>query len=96
MGLGIILATPEIAITPDESKALAKATANVAQYYDVTAAPETMAWINLAAVMAGVYGSKAFAIYGRKKREKKEAPAASTQPGANVFPFVNPGFPNAS
>ncbi len=68
----ILLASPEIAITEAEAHAVAQASVNVAQYYDLTADPKTLAWINFGFVMAGVYGSKAFAIYGRKKRERKD------------------------
>lgn len=80
----IFLAAPELALSEAEAHEVAKATVNVAQYYDLTADPKTLAWVNFGFVMAGIYGSKAFVIYARKKKERAERP----QPADNVIPGV--------
>lgn len=90
----MLLASPEVAISQDESKAISKAVVNVAQYYDLTADPKMLAWANLTFVLAGVYGSKAFAIYGRKKRERHEKEKTRRE-GADVLSqfYTAPGGP---
>lgn len=64
------LHAPELALTEEESEKLTNAIANVAQYYDVTADPKTLAWWNLACVAGGIYFTRGVAIYNNRKKRK--------------------------
>lgn len=70
------LSVPELQLDQEESRALASAIADVSLHYDAAISAEMMAWINLAAVGATVYGPRAFVIIQRKREEKK--PKAKT------------------
>lgn len=65
------LSIPELQLDKDESQALASAMADVSSHYDTAISAEMMAWINLAAVGASVYGPRAFVIIQRKREEKR-------------------------
>lgn len=65
------LSVPELQLDQEESRALAGAIADVSSHYDTAISAEMMAWINLAAVGASVYGPRAFVIIQRKREEKK-------------------------
>jgi len=62
--------TPELALTEEQAKAMATATADVLQYYDTELPAKTMAWVNLAMVVGGVYFEKASLVVERKRAEK--------------------------
>jgi hypothetical protein len=67
---------PELVLAPAEARALSDATAAVAAHYDAMIDPRTAAWLNLAMVAGGIYGTRAMAIWGRKKQEEpKRGPA---------------------
>ncbi len=67
---------PELVLAPAEARALSDATAAVAAHYDAILDPKTAAWLNLAMVAGGIYGTRAMAIWGRKKQEEpKRGPA---------------------
>lgn len=67
-------AVPELALDKTESEELSKAIANVAQYYDTTVAPETLAWINLGAVAVSIYGTRAFVLLSKRGEKKPIKP----------------------
>jgi hypothetical protein len=67
-----ILGIPELALEPAESEKLSKAIQNVAQYYPVGLSPKTMAWVNLAMVAGGLYGTRFMAYSIRTKGEKRK------------------------
>lgn len=73
----------ELTLSPDESKELAKAVAEVQSHYDTVIDPKTMAWVQLAMVAGSVYGPRMIAFNIRKKREKTiKKPAPD-----NTIPF---------
>lgn len=82
--LATIASVPELALTEEEAKNLADASARVARHYDLKAAPKTLDWINLCIALAGIYGPKAVIIAGGKK-EKKAAGADG------IFPIAPMG-----
>jgi hypothetical protein len=73
---------PELALAPEEAKAMAESAATVAALYHHTLDPRTMAWIHLAMVCGGVYGTRVMAIRARIKAEEKAIPKQ------NVFPIA--------
>lgn len=76
MMMAAAFSAPEMMLDDKESKELSTAIANVAQHYDTSIAPETLAWINLGAVGVSIYGTRAIAILHRKKETRKpKAPA---------------------
>jgi hypothetical protein len=67
-----IAKTPELAIDKQESDALADASAKVAELYDVSADPKTVAWCNLAMTVGMIYGTRFIAISARRKNERSK------------------------
>lgn len=67
-----IAKTPELAIDKQESDALADASAKVAELYDVSADPKTVAWCNLAMTVGMIYGTRFVAISARRKLERSK------------------------
>lgn len=63
---------PELAINTDEANQLAKAVANVQQYYPMHINPKTLAWSNLLMVAGSVYGSRAVAIWANMKAQENK------------------------
>lgn len=81
--------TPELALSPDESKAMAAAVAEVSSHYNHAINPKLMAWVNLLMVAGGVYGTRALAIRARlKTQEKAKGPqrVAAAEPKPNGAP----------
>lgn len=66
----VSLSTPELNLDEAEAEKLTNAIANVAQYYDVTADPKTLAWWNLACVAGGIYFTRGVTIYNNRKKKK--------------------------
>lgn len=95
----------EIRLTPDESKQLAAALAEVNSHYNVVMDPKVIAWVGLTTTAASIYGPR-IAAYKirtsmeakrRKEQEKTvvqkvEAPQPGLQPDAEVLP-LSPGVP---
>lgn len=64
---------PELELTEDESKTMARALAEVGQYYDVPiVSPQNVAWYNLATTAAMIYGTRFVAYRNRARREAAE------------------------
>jgi hypothetical protein len=64
------LETPELKLDESEAKTLAQAIGNVAAYYPISIDPKTLVWANLIMVCGAIYGSRAIAIFARKKQEE--------------------------
>lgn len=89
--LASIVKTPELALTEIEAKTLAKATADVAQFYPATFNPEIMAWFNLASCVGVCYGPRIYMIRKRKEAERK---AKNSNPEkVDNQPVNNMGYP---
>lgn len=74
------LAIRELELEEDAANKLATASAEVLKFYDVPeAAPKTIAWVNLAQVVAFVYGARLFAYKARKAEEAAKRKAAQFQ-----------------
>src|ERR1035437_2833814 len=80
MMAGAFFQAPELALAPDEAKAMADAAATVAGLYHHTLDPRMMAWVNLAMVCGGIYGTRIIVIRARLKSEVK--------PQAKVIPIA--------
>ncbi len=75
MMLSAALKTPEIALAPEEAKAMAEAYAGVAQYYPVLQQSEkAIAITNLIAVTGMIYGTRAVALWRKKTATKENEP----------------------
>jgi len=72
---------PELALAPEEGKALGEAAAAVVAYYDTSFDPKWAAWANLLMVAGGIYGTRVMAI-----RTRNKADAAARRPQVAEFP----------
>lgn len=84
--LATTLKVPELALSQEESDAVARAIADVASHYPIAVDPKTMAWINLGMCLGTVYGTRAISYGIRKRTEKKE----QVIPGQNIQQNVSP------
>lgn len=75
-----ITRTPELALDQGEAKTIAEATSKVAELYDVTADPKTIAWSNLIMTLGMVYGTRIVAINMRRKDERKKRAQSNVAP----------------
>ena len=73
--MGAAFIAPELELAGDEAKLLSDAIARVNAQYEHTISPKMLAWMNLGAVAAGIYGTRAYAIHHRMKKETKKGPA---------------------
>lgn len=65
--LAVGMQTPELALTEPESKAVAASIAEVQRHYPNAMDPKTLAWINLAMVLGGVYVPRGIVIARKRK-----------------------------
>jgi hypothetical protein len=89
-----LLKVPEMVMSEPEAKNLSEAIARVASHYDVGASEKTLAWVNLAVVAGGLYGTRAYAYHLRLKAEaaQKQIAAQQQQQRVNgVHPFPAAG-----
>lgn len=63
---------PELSLTEKEAKDLSAAIDRVASLYDFGASEKTLAWVNLAMCVGGIYGTRMFA-YSVRHRAEEEA-----------------------
>jgi hypothetical protein len=78
--LSVALAAPELALSDEESKALAESAANVAQYYGpISLGGKRGAWIGLGGVLGMIYLPRLFA-YARRTKSDKEASGQGNLP----------------
>ncbi len=83
------LDAPEFALTPEQSEALAGATANVLACYDVGVSKKNAAWIELLMCAGGIYGGKVMAVSIRKRRARAMAAQIRAQEQAQTnAPFA--------
>jgi hypothetical protein len=75
-----ILETPELELDEGEATKIADAVANVAAQYEHKLNPKVMAWLNLAMVSGGIYGTRIFAIRARIVAEVASKSAPKPQP----------------
>lgn len=70
MMLAAITKTPEFGIETSEAEQIAKAYATLAEFYpSLKQSEKTIAWVNMFSALGMVYGTRAVAIYKRKKME---------------------------
>lgn len=69
---------PELAITEDEGKNLARAIADVQAHYGAVLDPKTQAWVNLAIVAGATYVPRVGMARMRMQAEQKRATPAPT------------------
>lgn len=78
----------KLSINEQEANSLAKAVANVQQYYPMHVSAKAMAWTNLIMVAGSVYGSRAVAIWAdQKAKENETRPIHPIVAPENVMPF---------
>jgi hypothetical protein len=85
----------EFALDPDESAQFADAAKEVMRHYPIGLSEKTLAWINLAIVGGGIYGTRFMAYNLRKSAERKArivnlSPAGSGAPGPAPGPASPP------
>lgn len=76
LGIASAVKAPEFALTDDESKALAQATATVLEEFDWTPDPKVTAVVGLVTTAGTIYGPKYYFYRERKKEEKLERDSA--------------------
>lgn len=70
MMLAAITKTPEFGIETSEAEQIAKAYATLAEFYpSLKQSEKTIAWVNMFSALGMVYGTRAVAIFKRKKME---------------------------
>lgn len=69
----LVLKAPALVISATEAQQLAAALRNLSQYYNVVPNPKIMAWFQLLAVCAAVYGPRVamMAMQAKRAREDK-------------------------
>lgn len=67
-----MLQIPELVLSEKEAASLTDGIARVASLYDFGASEKTIAWMNLAVIAGGIYGTRAFAYHLRIKQEVEE------------------------
>ncbi len=74
LGVHAVMATalkmPELALSPGEAEKLAVASVTVAQQYNLSFSPATVAWIQLGLVGISIYLPRGFAIGKRLRTEQ--------------------------
>lgn len=86
----------EIALSPDEAKSLAQATANVARHYDVSVSAKALDWTNLIMALGMVYGTRVVAMRNRARSAKanrakpvnEPRPMEVTPDGVDISTYV--------
>ena len=61
----------EIELSEDEAKKLSEASKEVLKHYPVGLSDKTLAWVNLAVIAGGIYGTRAWAYSVRKQSERR-------------------------
>lgn len=90
------LKIPELQLADEEAAKLSEAIGRVAALYDFGASEKTLAWINLAVCMGGVYGTRIFAYNLRIKSEAEKKRKQNLTPFPMENPNVNPFAQNAT
>lgn len=74
---------PELELSDDEAAKLAECSSRVMEYYTGIVSEKSQAWMALMMAIGGVYGSRAVAIYLRRRAETEAAINARKQAAAN-------------
>lgn len=99
-GVAAATSNPELELDTEDSKRLAAAAKNVADFYDTVISPKAMAWTTLLSTAAMIYSPRLFAMGTRRREEKAArkaaAPAKQAQPmappaGPIIHPSAAPG-----
>jgi hypothetical protein len=88
-----ICRVPEMELDKEEATKLADAIADVSKYYITSFDPKKVAWVHLAVIAGGVYGTRIFAYRNRIGAQKSLGPQA-VKPSPKSTP-VNPSVPQA-
>jgi len=76
--LAAVAATPELALSQDEARAIAAAASNVSRHYDMRTSQKVMDWGMLGVTVAGVYGPRvAIMVNKRRAAEQRQPPAGN-------------------
>jgi hypothetical protein len=68
-----MLKTPELELDKDECVKLADAVGEVSKHYTTAFNPRTVAWVHLAVIAGGIYGTRIFAIRNRIQMQRSIA-----------------------
>lgn len=88
-----ICKVPELELDKEEAAKLADAIADVSKYYITAFDPKKVAWVHLAVIAGGIYGTRIFAYRNRISAQKSLGPQAP-KPSPKPTP-VNPSVPQA-
>lgn len=88
-----ICKVPELELDKEEAAKLADAIADVSKYYVTSFDPKKVAWVHLAVIAGGIYGTRIFAYRNRISAQKSLGPQAA-KPSPKPTP-VNPSVPQA-
>ena len=88
-----ICKVPELELDKEEAAKLADAIADVSKYYITAFDPKKVAWVHLAVIAGGIYGTRIFAYRNRISAQKSLGPQA-VKPSPKPTP-VNPSVPQA-
>lgn len=92
---------PELSLSPEESKQLAGAIAEVNQHYNVAIDPKVMAWVGLTTTCVSIYAPRLAAHkirthaetkrnnVAKKETEKLPSPQKGLQPQPEILPMSN-------
>lgn len=83
--LSEVTRTPELELSEDEAKNVAKAAEELASQYEIVASEKQKAWFQFLTVCGAVYGTRAIAIAKRKSNEKKQKDVQNTENKVDVF-----------
>jgi hypothetical protein len=71
---------PELELSEEESKTMARAISEVSQYYEIPmVSPQQVAWYNLTMTAAMIYGTRFVAYRNRTRKEAAEKRAGNVR-----------------
>jgi len=68
----LLFRSAELAISSEDSKKLALSIKNLAQFYEISPNPKTIAWFQLLTIAASIYVPRVGLIAMRKANEKRQ------------------------
>lgn len=81
--LSAALQQPDLALSEDEAKEIAKASANVAKHYDLGASEKVVDWGNLFLCLGVVYAPRIYKVVSMNKKDKPKQAATVFDLAAN-------------
>ena len=88
--LALVTKNPIFVISSDEAMRLAAALKNLAQFYNMTPNPQVMAWIQLFAVAAAIYGPKLMLVAAQQRAQRAAAANPIKAAGGQTVPTPAP------